>query len=67
LWDSKAGSLLDFAEANQIQINSGCRAENCRTSLIAIKTGDIELVGEPESSSCLAFISIPKDNLSLDT
>ncbi len=26
----------------------------------------IELVGEPESSSCLAFISIPKDNLSLD-
>ncbi|MBT4258366.1 MAG: 2Fe-2S iron-sulfur cluster binding domain-containing protein [Nitrospina sp.] len=70
MWDSQASSLLDFAEANQIPIDSGCRAGNCGTCLIAIKSGDIELVGEPgsepEAGSCLACISVPKDNISLD-
>ena len=70
MWDSQAGSLLDFAETNQIPIDSGCRAGNCGTCLIAIKSGDIELVGEPgsepEAGSCLACISVPKDNISLD-
>ncbi len=70
VWDSKAASLLDFAEANQIPIDSGCRAGNCGTCLTAIKNGAVELVGEPgsepEAGSCLACISIPKDDLTLD-
>ena len=69
-WDSKAASLLEFAEANQILIDSGCRAGNCGTCLTAIKNGAVELVGEPgsepEAGSCLACISIPKDDLTLD-
>ncbi len=70
VWDSKAASLLEFAEANQIPIDSGCRAGNCGTCLTAIKNGTVELVGEPgsepEAGSCLACISIPKDNMTLD-
>jgi hypothetical protein len=69
-WDAKAASLLEFAEANGIPIDSGCRAGNCGTCLTAIKNGEVELVGEPgtepESGSCLACISIPKENLTLD-
>ena len=69
-WDSKSASLLDFAEANGIPIDSGCRAGNCGTCLTAIKSGNVELVGEPgsepESGSCLACISVPKDNMTLD-
>ena len=69
-WDSKAGSLLDFAEANGVPIDSGCRAGNCGTCLTAIKSGNVELLGEPgsepEAGSCLTCISIPKDNMILD-
>ena len=69
-WDSKAGSLLDFAEANGVPIDSGCRAGNCGTCLTAIKSGNVELLGEPgsepEAGSCLTCISIPKDDMILD-
>jgi uncharacterized protein len=69
-WDSKSASLLDFAEANGIPIDSGCRAGNCGTCLTAIKSGNVELVGEPgsepEAGSCLACISVPKNNMTLD-
>jgi len=69
-WNSKYGSLLDFAEENQIPIDSGCRAGNCGTCLTAVTNGDIELMGEPgsdpEAGSCLTCISIPKGNLTLD-
>lgn len=70
VWDSKAVSLLDFAEANEIAIDSGCRAGNCGTCLTAIKSGSVELVGEPgskpEAGSCLACISVPKEDTVLD-
>ena len=70
LWNSKSGSLLDFAEENQIPIDSGCRAGNCGTCLTAVTDGDVELMGEPgsdpEAGSCLTCISVPKGNLTLD-
>ncbi len=70
VWDSNTASLLEFAEANGISIDSGCRAGNCGTCLTAIKSGSVELVGEPgdepEAGSCLTCISIPKGDLSLD-
>jgi uncharacterized protein len=70
LWDSKAESLLDFAEENQIPIDSGCRAGNCGTCITAITAGEVELIGESgsvtEAGSCLTCISVPKNNLTLD-
>ncbi len=70
-WDPEIGSILDFAEENDIDgIDSGCRAGGCGTCIVAIKEGEIDYLNEPgedpEAGSCLACISVPKGNLSLD-
>ena len=44
-WDPASSSLLDFAEARGVKIDAGCRAGNCGTCLVAIKSGDVEYVG----------------------
>ncbi|MEX2649486.1 MAG: 2Fe-2S iron-sulfur cluster-binding protein, partial [Alphaproteobacteria bacterium] len=69
-WAPETGSLLDFAEENGVAIDFGCRAGNCGTCLTAIKSGDVTYVNPPgsppEAGSCLACISVPKTNLTLD-
>ena len=69
-WNPNLTSLLEFAENNGIPLESGCRAGNCGTCLIAIKDGEVTYVGEPgtlpEEGSCLSCITIPKGNLTLD-
>jgi uncharacterized protein len=66
-WDG-SGSLLDLAEANGLQIEAGCRAGNCGSCAIAIKSGSVDLLAEHhgapmEEGSCLACISRPKCDL----
>ena len=69
-WDGSYSSILELAEAHNITIESGCRAGSCGTCLTAKKQGEVEYIEEPgtlpESSSCLACISIPKSKLILD-
>ncbi len=69
-WDSSSGSLLEFAEQNDIVMDSGCRAGNCGTCLTAIKSGDIEHISptgmEVEKGSCLACIAVPKSSIEVD-
>lgn len=69
-WDSSAGTLLDFAEANGIAMDSGCRAGNCGTCITALKKGTVTSVSEPgdkpESGSCLACICTPDGELVVD-
>lgn len=69
-WNPAAGSLLDFAEANNVTMDSGCRAGNCGTCITAIKQGEVQYIQEPgakpESGSCLACVTVPKGNLVLD-
>ena len=64
------GTLLELAEANGIMLEAGCRAGNCGTCLVAIKSGDVEyLAGHgaaAEEHSCLTCICQPKSNLVLD-
>lgn len=70
LWDPGADSLLDFAEANEIEIESGCRAGSCGSCQTTIKSGEIDYNQEPdadiESGHCLLCISTPKSDLTLD-
>ena len=70
LWDATADSLLEFAEANDIEVESGCRAGSCGTCLTAVKTGEIDYNQEPdadvEPGHCLLCISTPKCDLTLD-
>lgn len=66
----REGSLLDLAEANGVKIESGCRAGNCGTCLVAMKSGEITYLHEPgfacETGSCLTCCAIPKSDVALD-
>lgn len=70
VWTPGAGSLLEFAEANGIHIESGCRAGNCGTCATAVRDGQFGYLSTPgaqvETGSCLACISVPKTALSVD-
>ena len=69
-WNPSCGSLLDFAEEKGVKIEAGCRAGNCGTCLVAIKSGDVEYLASQgataETGSCLTCICKPKSNLVLD-
>jgi len=69
-WNPQSASLLEFAEENGVSINSGCRAGNCGSCMIAMKSGDFKYVQEPgfkaDAGCCLTCIAIPKSPLTLD-
>lgn len=69
-WDSDAGSLLEFAENNDIDVDSGCRAGSCGSCMTAISTGEVNYNQVPdievEKEHCLLCISAPKSDLVLD-
>ena len=70
LWDPAADSLLEFAEANDIEVDSGCRAGSCGSCQTAVKAGEVDYNQEPdadvEPGHCLLCISTPKSDLTLD-
>ena len=69
-WNPLLGSVLDLADQLGIKIESGCRAGNCGSCLVAIKSGDVDYTIQPgqapESGSCLTCICKPKSDLVLD-
>ncbi|MCW8826031.1 MAG: 2Fe-2S iron-sulfur cluster-binding protein [Gammaproteobacteria bacterium] len=69
-WDPSSGSLLEFAETNNIEVESGCRAGSCGCCQTAIKVGDVDYNQEPDadvaSGHCLLCISTPKGDITLD-
>ncbi len=68
-WEPSVGSLLEFAEANGVKIDAGCRAGSCLSCKVAIKSGEVDYIsapGESEAGSCLACICKPKGNLVID-
>ncbi len=70
LWDPTADSLLDFAEANDIEVESGCRAGSCGSCQTAVKAGEVDYNQSADADvtpgHCLLCISTPKSDLSLD-
>ncbi len=70
-WKPDYGSLLEFAEANDISIDSGCRAGNCGTCVTAVKEGEVSYLSEPgaqpDEGSCLTCIAVPSGRLILDS
>jgi uncharacterized protein len=69
-WEASAASLLEFAEAQGVQIDSGCRAGNCGTCLTAVRSGQFSYNIEPGApagpGTCLTCISVPKGDIVLD-
>ena len=69
-WTSDSGSILDFAEEHDVDIEFGCRAGNCGTCITAVIEGEIDYLSEPgekpEAGSCLSCVAIPKGNIVID-
>ncbi len=69
-WDSSYESLLEFAEDNHIEIESGCRSGSCGACQTPVQSGELDLIQEPDfdipPGHCLMCISTPRGNLTLD-
>jgi hypothetical protein len=69
-WDGSTRSLLELAEREGVPIDSNCRAGNCGTCSVAIRSGEVSYVHEPgeqpESGSCLTCVAVPTSDLVLD-
>ncbi|MDO8331970.1 MAG: 2Fe-2S iron-sulfur cluster-binding protein [Fluviicoccus sp.] len=70
LWQPGAGSLLEFAEANGIGVDSGCRAGGCGACQTVIADGEVSYEQkpdyDPEPGSCLLCVCTPKTDLILE-
>lgn len=68
-WDG-SGSLLEFAEAHGIAVDSGCRAGGCGGCQTAVHSGEVGYSREPDAEiqpgHCLLCISTPKNDLTLE-
>ncbi len=69
-WTPDGGSLLDLAEANGVEISSGCRAGSCGTCKVAVRKGKVTYADPPaadcEPGSCLACVAQPLGDITLD-
>ena len=70
LWQPASGSLLEFAEANGIAVNSGCRAGGCGSCQTTIQSGEVAYRQvpdfDPEPGSCLLCVCSPKTSVTLE-
>lgn len=68
-WESGAGNLLEFAEAQGVAIDSGCRAGGCGTCQTTISSGEVAYRQspdyDPEPGTCLMCVCTPKTDLTL--
>ena len=68
-WSGNIGSLLELAEAHQVPVESGCRAGNCGSCAMAIKSGKVAYStppgAPPPAGVCLPCICVPDGPLVL--
>lgn len=69
-WSPQSGTLLEFAEAQGIAIDSGCRAGGCGTCQTTIRAGEVTYRQspdyDPEPGTCLMCVCTPKTHVTLD-
>ncbi len=69
-WDPAVGSLLEFAEANGVEVTSGCRAGSCGGCQTRLRAGRVAYAHppdfEPEPGHCLLCISSPQGAITLE-
>lgn len=69
-WKPGMASLLDFAEANGVKVDSGCRAGSCGSCQTTIKSGKVAYGHapdfDPEPGSCLLCSCTPKTSVTLE-
>jgi hypothetical protein len=69
-WDPAADSLLEFAEAHAIDVDSGCRAGSCGSCQTALTAGEVDYSQQPDADieprHCLLCIATPRCDLVLE-
>jgi ferredoxin-NADP reductase len=69
-WTPQAGNLLDFADANGIVVESGCRAGACGSCQTAIRSGEVTYRQspefDPEPGTCLLCVCAPRSGVILE-
>jgi ferredoxin-NADP reductase len=69
-WQPAKGTLLEFAEANGLSIDSGCRAGSCGTCQTTIREGEVAYRQQPdydpEPGTCLVCCCAPKTSVTLE-
>jgi ferredoxin-NADP reductase len=69
-WQPASGSLLDFAEAHGVSVNSGCRAGGCGSCQTTIQSGEVAYRNppdyDPEPGTCLLCTCTPKTSVTLE-
>ena len=70
-WTTEDGTLLEFAEANNINPDFSCRQGICLTCMCQLEEGEVEYLeepgGEPDEGAVLICVSKPKtDKIVLD-
>jgi ferredoxin-NADP reductase len=68
-WNGRHETLLDMAESEGVEVESGCRAGSCGGCQSRIEKGEVDYLQEPiadvEENHCLLCISRPKSDLEL--
>lgn len=69
-WSAQSGTLLDFAEAQGVVVDSGCRAGGCGTCQTTIVSGEVSYRQTPDydplAGTCLLCVCTPKTHLTLE-
>jgi ferredoxin-NADP reductase len=69
-WRPGLSSLLDLAEANGIDVASGCRSGSCGSCQTTIRAGQVRYAHAPdhtpEPGTCLLCVSTPASAVTLD-
>jgi ferredoxin-NADP reductase len=69
-WQPSDVNLLEFAEANSITVNFGCRAGGCGSCQTKILSGEISYRHppdyDPDEGTCLICVAIPKTSVTLE-
>ena len=68
-WDGTHDSILELAEANDLDLEYGCRMGNCTACQQTIISGEVQYpnghTGEPDKNKALLCCSTPKDDSNL--
>jgi ferredoxin-NADP reductase len=69
-WEPGSGSLLAFAEAHGISVQSGCRAGGCGSCQTTIVSGEVAYSQtpdcDPEPGNCLLCVCTPRTAVTLE-
>jgi ferredoxin-NADP reductase len=70
LWDKRYRSILEFAEAHDIDISSGCLFGDCGTCMTKVHQGEIKYnhptMVQPDKGKCLPCSCVPSSHLILE-